>query len=230
VQDLYIHIIPSLVEALNSAVQSRQDLKVLEVSDLEEFYTIVRILQGLVKALEPDYESIRGGAPRTKTYSIYQPTRKFRADLRKLYDECGKKLAAHMVASRQEKLRRALPDRAKKRKERLEAEKRHEEEEFQQRLRERNKAIISSLNERRVELGLPPCGQSISDPVAGQQSQNSRYVIIEPPNNIDHDRHERLTGVFGTKNSNSHPGTTPKEWTGDEMRILVDGLRRERGM
>jgi hypothetical protein len=49
----------------------------------------------------------------------------------------------------------------------------------------------------------------------------------DPVDDVDHDMNERLIGVFGR--NNSHPGTTPKEWTKAEMEILVDGLRRERG-
>ena len=197
-EDLYRYVIPGLVEALCHAVKSRQDRETQEIFDLEEFYALLGILHDLVKACEAEDKSVQPKAPRT----ISQPTHRLWPILRKLYEQCGRQLIARKAVRRAEKLRQTMPDRARKRKERLEAEEHAEEEQFQRRLRERNKAIIASLDERRAELGLPPCSQPI-------------------------EAEGRLIGVFGR--NNSHPGTTPKEWTKVEMEILVDGLRRERG-
>jgi hypothetical protein len=203
-EDLYLYIIPGLVEALYHAVKSRQGRETQKISDLEEFYVLLTILHDLVKACRAEDKSVQPKAPRTNHYRISQPTHSLWPTLRKLHNQCGRQLIARKVARRAEKLRQTMPDRARKRKERLEAEEHAEEEQFQRRLRERNRAIIASLDERRAELGLPPCSQPIEDDMNG-----------------------RLIGVFGR--NNSHPGTTPKEWTKVEMEILVDGLRQERG-
>lgn len=226
-EDLYLYIIPGLVEALYCAVHSRQARDGLELSDLEESYTILKILHDLVKATRAEDKSVQPKAPTRNSYSISQPTRSLWTTLQILYEQCGKKLAARKVTRSAEQLQKALPGRATKRKERLEAEKREEEEKFQHRLRERNKAIIASLNERRAELGLPPCSQPIDTLSNSQHPQTSKYKAEESFDDVDHDTGGRLTGVFGR--NNSHPGTIPKEWTKVEMEILVDGLRRERG-
>jgi hypothetical protein len=229
-EDLYVYIIPGLVEALYRAVHSRQDRKAFQISDLEEFYAILKILYDLVEVSRNEDKKIQPKAPRTNSYSISQPTRILRPILKKLYNECGEKLAARKVAVKAEQIRQALPDRARKRKERLEDEQRKEEEQFQQRLRERNKAIIASLDERRAELGLPPCSQSTEASSTSQRPQTPKYNAEGPFDKVYHDTNGRLTGVFGSRRQNWHPGTTPKEWTVDEMEILVDGLRRDRGM
>jgi len=228
-EDLYVYIIPGLVEALYRAVHSRQDRKALQISDLEEFYAILKILYDLVEVSRNEDKKIQPKAPRTNSYAISQPTRILRPILKKLYNECGEKLAARKVAVKAEQIRQALPDRARKRKERLEDEQRKEEEQFQQRLKERNKAIIASLDERRAELGLPPCSQSTESPSTSQQPQTPKYNADGPFDKVYHNTNGRLTGVFGSRRQNWHPGTTPKEWTVDEMGILVDGLRRDRG-
>jgi hypothetical protein len=228
-EDLYVYIIPGLVEALYRAVHSRQDRNALQISDLEEFYAILKILYDLVEVSRNEDKKIQPKAPRTNSYIISQPTRILRPILKKLYNECGEKLAARKVAMKAEQIRQALPDRARKRKERLEDEQRKEEEQFQQRLRERNKAIIASLDERRAELGLPPCSQSTEAPSTSQQPQTPKYDADGLSDKVYHNTNGRLTGVFGSRRQNWHPGTTPKEWTVNEMEILVDGLRRDRG-
>lgn len=228
-EDLYIYIIPGLVEALYRAVHSRQDRKALQISDLEEFYAILKILYDLVEVSRNEDKKIQPKASRTNSYHISQPTRILRPILKKLYNECGEKLAARKVAVKAEQIRQALPDRARKRKERLEDEQRKEEEQFQQRLRERNKAIIASLDERRAELGLPPCSQSTEAPSTSQQPKTPKYNADGLFDKVYHNTNGRLTGVFGSRRQNWHPGTTPKEWTVNEMEILVDGLRRDRG-
>jgi hypothetical protein len=226
-EDLYLYVIPDLVEALYRAVKSRQDRETLEISDMEEFYALLKILYDLVKVSRGEDKAVQPKAPRTNQYKISQPTQSLWPTLRKLYEHCGRQLFARKVARRAEKLRQTMPDRAKKRKERLEAEERAEEEQFQQRLRERNKAIIASLNERRAELGLPPCSQLIEPQSMSQYPHTTEYREEDPVDDVDHDMNRRLIGVFGR--NNSHPETTPKEWTKAEMEILVDGLRRERG-
>jgi hypothetical protein len=226
-EDLYLYVIPDLVEALYRAVESRQDRDALEISDLEEFYALLEILHDLVKASRAEDKYVQPKAPRTNKYSISQPTNNLWSTLRKLYKDCGSQLAARKVARRAEQLRQTAPERARKRKERLEAEERTEEEQFQQRLRERNKAIIASLNERRAELGLPPCSQPIEAPSTRQHPQTPKYKEEDQFDDVDHEMNGRLIGVFGR--NNSHPGTTPKEWTKVEMEMLVDGLRQERG-
>lgn len=223
-EDLYLYVIPDLVEALYRAVKSRQDRETLEISDMEEFYALLKILYDLVKASREEDKAVQPKAPRTNHYKISQPTHSLWSTLRKLYEHSGRQLSARKVARRAEKLR---PDRAKKRKERLEAEERAEEEQFQQRLRERNQAIIASLNERRAELGLPPCSQLIETQSVSEYPSTTEYREEDPVDDVDHDMNRRLIGVFGR--NNSHPGTTLKEWTKAEMEILVDGLRRERG-
>jgi hypothetical protein len=226
-EDLYLYVIPNLVEALYCAVKSRQDRETLEISDMEEFYALLKILYDLVKASRAEDKSVQPKAPRTNSYSISQPTLRLWPTLRKLYKQCGSRLAARKVARRAEQLRQTAPERSRKRKERLDAEERAEEEQFQQRLRERNKAIIASLNERRAELGLPPCSQPIDSLSTSQHPQTPKYKEEDPFDDVDYDMNGRLIGVFGR--NNSHPGTTPKEWTKVEMEILVDGLRQERG-
>jgi hypothetical protein len=225
-EDLYLYIIPGLVETLDCAVHSRQDQKALEISDLEELYSVLKIIYDLVEASRNEDKTIQPKAP---GFVISQPTRKLRPIVRKLFHDCGKRLDDRKMAIKAEQIRQAMPERARKRKERLEEEQRKEEELFQQRLRERNKAIIASLDERRAELGLPPCSQSIAAPSTSQQPQTPKYRTKVPFGGIDRGTNIRLFGFFGSRQRNSHPGTKVKEWTVDEMAILVDGLRRVRG-
>lgn len=227
-QDLYLYVVPSLVKALKAAANSQQNRATPATSDLEEFFSLLTILCDLVKAAVSEDKSIQPKAPRTNSYNISQPTRSIWPILQKLYKKCTRELADREAAKKLELRRQRAPEKIRKRKEQMEAEEQAAEEEYRRRQKERNRAILISLNERRAELGLPPCTQPISTPSNSQKPKAPKDEEEDQYDDASHDINGRLIGVFGR--SNTHPGTTPKEWTKIEMEILVDGLRRERGM
>lgn len=220
-KDLYKYVIPKTVDALYASARRYWRQPSIETVDLEEFTALLKITFELAAAARAEAGEVQPKPPKSRPYKLAQPTTRLLPIVRKLLRKCGGELAARKA----EEARKIAVERARKRKGGLEEQEVADEWAYLQRLKERNRAIAISLNQSRALLGLPPSSQHNGAQTSSQSHWDIAYHEEFSDENGDLG-HERLS-LFGR--NNSHPEKIPKEWTKEEMEILVDVLWRERG-
>ena len=217
-QDLYMHVIPKTVDALYASAERYWKQPTFDTVDLEEFTALLKVVFDLAKAARAEHSDVQPKAPKSHSYKLAGPTTLLLPIARTLLKKCTNELAAR-------KAQEARKVAARKRKQLSKEQERADEEDYLRRLMERNKAILHSLNKIRANLGLPSSGHQNG---AQTNSQPNRDIVDneEFSDQNGDAKHERLS-LFGR--NNSHPEKIPREWTKEEMRVLVDVLWRERG-